>query len=174
MGKQVEKYGGDRSKLQFKIYRQAPNGCGPACLRMLEAWATRRPQPAARWLNVDGLTGEGLPRTPMKAALGTIPGLGCRNISANMVETWRAKLPEGPLLTSDSVYLLLTDWYLLDGTNPLHWLILLDRFRGAGRRPLALVANPLQKEREVWPWDQLLASRVLQGFHLTRATLTTK
>lgn len=174
MGKQVEKYSGDHSKLQFKIYRQEPNGCGPACLRMLETWATRIEQPVERWRNVDGWNAtDGLHRGPMKTALATISGLGRRSVSTNMVEAWRAKLPEVPPITSDSVYLLLTDWYLLDGTNPGHWLILLDLFPPAARRPLALVANPLQKKREVWPWDQLLASRVLRGFHLTRVGLAT-
>ena len=147
--------------------------CGPACLRMLAEWATGQPQSESRWRQLSGWS-DGLEIEKMTPALAYLPGLlSSERLPAEQVQEWhQAALPE---LTDDSVYLLYTDCYGADGQNLWHWIVLLNLFDsvdkepdGSSRHQLALCADPLCDELTVWTWRSLLASKVVDVFHVVR------
>lgn len=103
-----------------------------------------------------------------------LPGLlSSAQLPAEQLLEWhRAAVPE---FTDDSVYLLYTDCYGADGQNLWHWIVLLNLFDSVDREPdgsprdqLALCADPLYDDLTVWTWRSLLASKVLDVFHVVR------
>ncbi|MFO0761093.1 MAG: papain-like cysteine protease family protein [Byssovorax sp.] len=173
MNKTTAQYAGNPKRFDFPTHKQEhPAGCGPACLRMLAEWATTAPQSEYRWRRVPGwhpVKGLGFGR--MKNALKRIPGLMSAKVTGDELKHRRDAQAIRDLDGVDSVYLLLTDCYGQDGTNLKHWIILVDLFRAKNKkRLLALYADPLYDALCVWPWDALLATRVLEGFRIERST----
>lgn len=147
--------------------------CGPACLRMLAEWATGQPQSEYHWRQLSEWS-DGLKIEKMRPAIAHLPGLlSSAQLPAEQLQEWhQAAVPE---FTDDSVYLLYTDCYEADGQNLLHWIVLLNLFDsvdkepdGSPRHQLALCADPLYDDLTVWTWRSLLASKVVNVFHVVR------
>ncbi len=141
---------------------------------MLEEWAMGTARSERVWRKIrqwDPNWGV-KPERMREAVCENIPGtFGVSPVDRAKVDSWRAAPTALPDISPGSVYLLLTDCYLTNGRNPKHWIIVADLFWAARRRrPLAWVADPLRQDDtlEVRPWDALLATQVLLGFHLTR------
>lgn len=175
MRKSSASYAGNPNKFGFPQHKQEhPAGCGPACLRMLAEWITGQPQSEYHWRAVSGWTPKGALRPPkMIRAVVTLlgqPEPPPRNPAAT-ANNWR----NNPSLPADAkeddvVYLLHTDSYGYDGENLYHWIILLDLFSSNDRKhQLALYADPLCNELQLWPWASLLESKVTHALRIERS-----
>ncbi|KYG09043.1 hypothetical protein BE21_19820 [Sorangium cellulosum] len=102
-------------------------------------------------------------------ALGKASDVSSKRVPPDVRVRWDEHPPDD-FGEGDVVYLLLTDSYGYDGTNAMHWIVLLDLFESKERphRLLATYADPLYDELSVWPWDALLAWKVLDGFRVER------
>lgn len=177
MGRRNGLYAGNPAKYGFPVHKQERDtSCGPACLRMLAEWATGQPQSEYHWRQLSGWSANvGLPGEKMRQALVSIGNLRSPRVTAKQVRDWHQAVAL-PTVTDSSVYLLRTDSYGYDGQNLWHWIVLLDIFPsadkeqdGSPRHRLALYADTVDGQLIVWPWKSLVASKVLDGFHVSMA-----
>jgi hypothetical protein len=146
---------------------------------MLEHWATGKSNDEEHWRKMADIGSKGITPQAMKKVLKQLP-LESTDVKKSEVESWRDGI-RIPRLDAETVYLLHTDCYGLDGRNLGHWIILLDLFpsietaSGRNEQLLAWYADPLEPEENdapgkpvVWPWTSLLHAEVRGGFCLKK------
>ena len=185
MGRSSDANHETKAAFEFPYHEQKDElGCGLACLRMLEEWASGSPARSEDdWKRDTGWAeSPGLPLPRMRKALKAIPDLRVVAVPEAQVVAWRVDGSTPEISTfQDSVYLLCTDSYDRNGENIGHWLILRELFDskdkakdGTPRAQLAWCADPWGKDgaKSVWTWQSLLETKVTHAFRITRASAT--
>lgn len=180
MSKSSNRSNASMARFNFPHHEQAePTSCGPACLRMLAEWAGNEHKDEKYWQDHSGWKKtQLLPIVAMQRALKTIREI-CPTGTKPQFEKpqWRVdgSRPHD-VFGRDTVYLLHTDSYNVDGVNIGHWIILLNIFdskeseHGQQQTRLALCADPSSPEGEVsvWTWQSLLETKVTDALRIVR------